>query len=116
MAWGYRAARHGPQDGDAACSVIRKPDPRPGWRYSAPDVRFLIPDVVVRKVHGKWIVRLNQSVVVRVNRMYAELLHSHRDSRHSELASHLQEGAADGSTASACRVRSRRDSGGSLKT
>ncbi len=78
---------------DAACTTIRKLDPRPGWRYGGPDVRFLIPDVVVRKVHGKWIVRLNQSVVprVRVNRMYAELFHSHRDSRHSELASHLQE-------------------------
>lgn len=78
---------------DAACASIRRLDPRPGWRFGVPDVRFLIPDVVVRKVHGKWLVRLNQSVVprVRVNRVYAELFHSHRDSRHGELAGHLQE-------------------------
>mgnify|MGYP002783802743 CR=1 FL=1 len=78
---------------DEACAAIRRLDPRPGWRFGGPDVRFLIPDVVVRKVHGKWIVRLNQSVVprVRVNRVYAELFHNHRDGRHGELASHLQE-------------------------
>ncbi len=78
---------------DEACASIRRLDPRPGWRFGGPDVRFLIPDVVVRKVHGKWIVRLNQSVVprVRVNRVYADLFHSHRDGRHGELASHLQE-------------------------
>jgi RNA polymerase sigma-54 factor len=78
---------------DEACAQIRRLDPRPGWRFGGPDVKFLIPDVVVRKVNGKWIVRLNQSVVprVRVNRVYAELFHSHRDSRHGELASHLQE-------------------------
>lgn len=78
---------------DEACAAIRRLDPRPGWRFGGPDVRYVIPDVVVRKFKGKWTVRLNQSVVprVRVNRVYADLFRSHRDSSHGELAGHLQE-------------------------
>jgi RNA polymerase sigma-54 factor len=78
---------------DLACECIRHLDPRPGWRFGALDVRYVTPDVVVRKVHGVWAVALNPAVVPRVslNHTYAALFRQHRDSRHADLAAQLQE-------------------------
>ena len=78
---------------DLACECIRHLDPRPGWRFGAADVRYVTPDVVVRKVHGLWAVALNPAVVPRVslNHTYAALFRQHRDSRHADLAAQLQE-------------------------
>ena len=47
----------------------------------------------MKKIRGEWTATLNPAVVprVRLNRMYAELFHQHRNARHSELAAHLQE-------------------------
>ncbi|HWL73031.1 MAG TPA: RNA polymerase factor sigma-54, partial [Burkholderiaceae bacterium] len=76
-----------------AGDLIRRLQPRPGWRYGAASTRFVAPDVVVRKIRDEWTVTLNPSVVpkVRLNRMYAELFQNHRDARHSDLAAQLQE-------------------------
>ena len=78
---------------DLACDRIRHLDPRPGWRFGALDVRYVTPDVVVRKVRGVWSVALNPAVVPRVslNHTYAALFRQHRDSRHADLAAQLQE-------------------------
>ena len=53
----------------------------------------MTPDVIVRKVRDRWTVALNPGVVpqVRLNRMYAELFKSHRNSSHADLAAQLQE-------------------------
>jgi len=77
----------------AACAAIRRLDPRPGWRFGRPDVQYITPDVIVRKVRGHWVAQLNSSVVpkVRLNRTYADLFRQHREARHGELAAHLQE-------------------------
>ena len=76
-----------------AFDFIRQLDPRPGWRFGAANTRYVTPDVIVRKVRDRWTVVLNPSVVprVRLNRMYAELFKSHRDSSHKDLAAQLQE-------------------------
>ena len=78
---------------EQAAECIRHCEPRPGWRFGASNTRFVTPDVIVRKIRGTWTVTLNPTVVprVRLNRMYAELFQSHRDSRHSDLAAQLQE-------------------------
>ena len=78
---------------EQAAECIRHCEPRPGWRFGASSTRFVTPDVIVRKIRGNWTVTLNPTVVprVRLNRMYAELFQSHRDSRHSDLAAQLQE-------------------------
>jgi RNA polymerase sigma-54 factor len=78
---------------DLACDCIRHLDPRPGWRFGALDVRYVTPDVIVRKVRGVWSVALNPAVVPRVslNHSYAALFRQHRDSRHADLAAQLQE-------------------------
>ena len=80
-------------DVERAVECIRHLEPRPGWRYGASDTRFITPDIIVRKVRDDWTVMLNPDVVprVRLNRMYADLFRSHRDSRHSDLAAQLQE-------------------------
>jgi RNA polymerase sigma-54 factor len=78
---------------DAACAAIRRLDPRPGWRFGAPSVQYVTPDVIVRKVRGQWTVMLNEAVVprVRLNRSYAEMFRRHRGAEHAELGAHLQE-------------------------
>jgi RNA polymerase sigma-54 factor len=78
---------------EAVCERIRHLDPRPGWRFGASDVHFIVPDVIVRKLRGTWTATLNPAVIprVRLNRMYAELFQQHRNSKHAELAAHLQE-------------------------
>jgi RNA polymerase sigma-54 factor len=80
-------------DADAACHAIRRLDPRPGWRFGAPTVQYVTPDVIVRKVRGQWTAALNESIVprVRLNRSYAELFKQHRSNEHAELGAHLQE-------------------------
>jgi len=82
-----------PAEIEAVCDRIRHFDPRPGWRLGASDVHFVTPDVIVRKVRGKWTATLNRAVIPRVklNQTYASLFQEHRESRHSELAAHLQE-------------------------
>ncbi|HZY19023.1 MAG TPA: RNA polymerase factor sigma-54 [Ramlibacter sp.] len=80
-------------DAEAACAAIRRLDPRPGWRFGAPSVQYVTPDVIVRKVRGQWTAVLNEAVVpkVRLNRSYAELFRRHRNADHGELGAHLQE-------------------------
>jgi RNA polymerase sigma-54 factor len=80
-------------DVDAACAALRRLDPRPGWRFSRPDTRYVVPDVIVKKVRGQWQAQLNGDVVprLRLNRTYAELFRRHREASHGELGAHLQE-------------------------
>jgi RNA polymerase sigma-54 factor len=78
---------------EAVCERIRHFDPRPGWRLGASDVHFVTPDVVVKKIRGRWTATVNRAVVPRVklNQTYASLFQEHRESKHSEMAAHLQE-------------------------
>lgn len=78
---------------DAACAALRRLDPRPGWRFSRPDTRYVMPDVVVRKIRGQWVAHLNSDVVprLRLNSACAELFERHRTLGHKELGAHLQE-------------------------
>jgi RNA polymerase sigma-54 factor len=78
---------------EAACAVIRRLDPHPGWRFSDASVQYVTPDVIVRKIRGKWTATLNEAVVprVRLNRSYVELFQQHREAQHAELGAHLQE-------------------------
>jgi RNA polymerase sigma-54 factor len=75
------------------CERIRRLDPRPGWRFGSARVDYIVPDVVVKKVRGNWVVQLNPAIVpkVRLNQTYAELFQRHRTAQNTELAGHLQE-------------------------
>ena len=68
-------------------------NPRPGANYSAGDARYVVADVVVKKVKGVWLAALNAEAMpkLRINRLYADILQRNRDSGHTQLASQLQE-------------------------
>ncbi|MEO9103152.1 MAG: RNA polymerase factor sigma-54 [Burkholderiaceae bacterium] len=88
-----RALGSSPAVVERACKAIRRLDPRPGWRFSHTHAPYVHPDVIVKKVQGRWTVLLNQAVVprLRLNRVYAELFQRHRQAQDGELAGHLQE-------------------------
>ena len=64
----------------AAHALICSLDPHPGSRHSAEETRYVLPDVVVRKVRNRWTVSLNAEAMprLRINRLYASLLQQNR--------------------------------------
>lgn len=58
-----------------ARALIRTLDPRPGRSFAPDDTRYVIPDIIVRQVRGRWVAALNPAVQphVRINRAYAEI-------------------------------------------
>ena len=64
----------------AAQTLICSLDPHPGSRYASSETRYVLPDVVVRKLRGRWTVALNHDAMprLRINRLYASLLQQNR--------------------------------------
>ena len=82
----------------AAHQRIRGLNPHPGVGFatSAPD--YVVPDILVRRVQGRWVARLNPDVVprLRVNQGYAAILKSEsgRQAANSSRASARDPAAA----------------------
>ncbi len=57
-------------------SVVRTLNPRPGNAVSTTHTEYVVPDVVVKKVKGKWQVELNHEAIpkLRINRQYAGMI------------------------------------------
>jgi RNA polymerase sigma-54 factor len=74
-------------------NLITNLNPRPAANFSGGETRYIVPDVVVRKVKGLWVASLNPDAMpkLRINRMYADILHRNRDSSFQQLAGQLQE-------------------------
>jgi len=74
-------------------SLILTLDPKPGRAFGQGDVRYVVPDVVVRKISGKWNASLNRDAMprLRVNKMYADILQASRENGGRHLAGQLQE-------------------------
>jgi RNA polymerase sigma-54 factor len=74
-------------------SLITHLNPRPAANYSGGETRYIVPDVVVRKLKGMWLASLNPEAMprLRVNRMYADILHRNRDASFQQLSGQLQE-------------------------
>ncbi|MBL8517165.1 MAG: RNA polymerase factor sigma-54 [Betaproteobacteria bacterium] len=68
-------------------------DPKPGRNFGQGDVRYVVPDVLVKKVQGKWTATLNQDAMpkLRINKFYADILQASRDASGKNLAGQLQE-------------------------
>ncbi|MEY3201789.1 MAG: hypothetical protein RIR70_1339 [Pseudomonadota bacterium] len=75
-----------------ACALIRSLNPRPGAPFAPLDTRYIVPDVLVRKVRNRWTVSLNPDAMPRlkVNRMYADILQRERGNA-AGMATQLQE-------------------------
>ncbi len=76
----------------AAHMLICSLDPHPGSQHSAQEMRYIMPDVVVRKQRGRWAVTLNPEAMpkLRINSLYASILQQNRGSG-GALTSQLQE-------------------------
>ena len=74
----------------AAQGVITSLNPRPAAQWAALTPRYVVPDVLVQKNKGQWIVRLNPSAMprLRLNQVYADIL---QRSEGGSLARELQE-------------------------
>ncbi|MBK8322610.1 MAG: RNA polymerase factor sigma-54 [Betaproteobacteria bacterium] len=74
-------------------ALILTLDPKPGRAWGEGDVRYVVPDVTVRKIGGRWLAQLNRDAMprLRINKMYADLLQSSRDSGGRNLSGQLQE-------------------------
>ena len=75
-----------------AHNLILGLNPRPGAQFSQADTRYVVPDVVVRKIRSAWTVSLNPDAMprLRINQLYAQILRDNRGASGS-LSSHLQE-------------------------
>ena len=77
----------------AAQHLILSLDPKPGARFTNIETRYVVPDVVVRKLKSRWTASLNQEAMpkLRINKMYADILQSRRDGGNQQLTGQLQE-------------------------
>ncbi|AYH45799.1 RNA polymerase factor sigma-54 [Azoarcus sp. DN11] len=76
----------------AAHALICGLDPHPGSQHSVQETRYILPDVIVRKLRGRWTVSLNPEAMpkLRINSLYASILQQNRGSG-GALTSQLQE-------------------------
>lgn len=76
-----------------AQQLIRGLNPRPGAQYESVETRYIVPDVIVKKVKNKWIASLNPDAMpkLRIDHVYAELLRDKRGIVRSPMAKQLQE-------------------------
>ena len=88
-----RLLKRSPATIEAVCERIRHLNPRPGWSVEPATTHYITPDVLVRKIRGRWTATLNRGVVprVRLNQSYATLFQEHRTGRNPEMTQHLQE-------------------------
>ena len=59
----------------SAQRLIQSLNPRPGAAFARVEARYVVPDVIVRKVRNVWRASLNPDAMprLRINRLYAEL-------------------------------------------
>ena len=76
-----------------ARALIRSLDPRPGHRFGAQEARYVVPDVLVRKVRERWVALINPASLprVRLNRTYADAASQRSNGANPSLARQLQE-------------------------
>lgn len=77
----------------AVQKLITSLNPRPGRDFSSEETRYVIPDVIVKKVKGVWLASLNPDAMprLRINRLYADILQRNRNAGTQQLATQLQE-------------------------
>lgn len=59
-----------------AITLIQSLNPRPGSIINPSETRYIIPDITVKKINGKWRARLNEDALpkLEVNRYYQSLI------------------------------------------
>ncbi|MBU6510622.1 MAG: RNA polymerase factor sigma-54, partial [Gammaproteobacteria bacterium] len=82
-----------PQEIAAAVALVQSLNPRPGTALASSTVDFVVPDVVVSRRDGRWVVELNPETAPRlhVNALYAAVLGRRRNGANADLGRQLQE-------------------------
>ena len=77
----------------AVRALILTLNPKPGLAWTVTETRYVVPDVVVKRASGRWMASLNRDAMprLRINKMYADLLHASREAGGGNLAGQLQE-------------------------
>ncbi|WP_269531266.1 RNA polymerase factor sigma-54 [Chitinimonas sp. BJYL2] len=72
--------------------LIQRLNPRPGAAFGETDTRYVVADVVVKKLRSGWTVQLNEAAMpkLKVNQLYANILRQHRENG-TGLSGQLQE-------------------------
>lgn len=80
------------EDLKAAHALITSLNPRPAAGYAQLEARYITPDVIVKKLKGKWTAYINPDAYprLRINRLYAEILARQRRGN-GNLTGQLQE-------------------------
>ncbi len=86
-----RSHRASEEELEEALALVKSCHPKPGLSVASGATEYVIPDVFVRKIDGRWQVEISATGVPRisVNQKYAELLRGNSD--HQVLRSQLQE-------------------------
>jgi RNA polymerase sigma-54 factor len=86
-----RDLRTSDEDLHDALALIKGCNPKPGLAVSPASTEYVIPDVFVRKIDGRWQVEISATGIPRlsVNQQYARLLRGSGD--HAVLRTQLQE-------------------------
>ncbi|MDP2751207.1 MAG: RNA polymerase factor sigma-54 [Rhodocyclaceae bacterium] len=68
-------------------------NPRPGAPFEPLDTRYVVPDVIVRKIRGHWRAIVNTEMLpkLRINSLYANILRKNRKQAAPELVGQFQE-------------------------
>jgi RNA polymerase sigma-54 factor len=89
-----RVVRGKPEVLSKAIELIQSLNPRPGSIITPSETRYVIPDITVKKVSGKWHAFLNEEAIpkLEVNRYYQSLIRRGDNSNDNRyLKEHLQE-------------------------
>jgi RNA polymerase sigma-54 factor len=86
-----RSLRTSEEDLHDALALVRSCNPKPGLAVSPAAAEYVIPDVFIRKIDGRWQVEISSTGIPRlsVNQQYARLLRGSGD--HAVLRTQLQE-------------------------
>jgi len=77
----------------AVQKLIISLNPKPGRDFFSEEPRYVVADVIVRKVKGVWVASLNADALpkLRVNRLYADIMQRNRGANSQQLTTQLQE-------------------------
>ncbi|SKA93568.1 RNA polymerase, sigma 54 subunit, RpoN/SigL [Caloramator quimbayensis] len=59
-------------------NIIKTLDPKPGVRYSSDETKYIVPDVILEKIDGKYVVTVNEDCVpnLKINSLYRKLINN----------------------------------------
>lgn len=59
-------------------NIIKSLDPKPGVRYSADETKYIVPDVILEKIDGKYVVTVNEDCIphLKINGLYRKLINN----------------------------------------